>query len=141
MGYGQHIRVILKNQSTKNLVLKNGNLSWGKWYDGDNKDNEVSFPTNKVVQSKGGQTTVSSCGRSDAASGCTGSFEVFDEAGTQVCEVTWNCPWGAKQNDYQVKTQSDRYIVTTDTTNLYGGAIGDRTVSIMENPASQWQAK
>lgn len=137
MERGQYIRVTLINNSTTNLVLQNGNLSWGQWYDGNDKDNEVSFPNGKVLQSKEGQTTVSSCGRSNSPSGTTGSFGVFNEEGTEVCEVTWDCPWGSKTNEYYVKTLSNHYIVSTDTSNLDGRAIGDRTVTIVDNPSTQ----
>merc|ERR1711879_1096303 len=40
----------------------------------------------------GSSEKVSSCGRSDSASGTEGKFDIYD-GDNRVCTVYWSCPW------------------------------------------------
>lgn len=60
-------------------------------------------------------------------------MDIYDENLNYVARVSWDCPWGSKQNAYSVEPKSNRYITQLDTHNLYGGTIGTRTVTIANN--------
>jgi len=129
--YAQWISVKIQNKANGHtLKVSNGFLKWGKWY-GGSKDEEVDAPSGEINYDS--SKTINSCGRSDASSGTEGYFDIYDEKSNHIAHVTWDCPWGSKQNSYQVETKSDRYTIDTDVSNLYGGAIGSRTIKISNN--------
>ena len=45
---------------------------------------------------------ISSCGRSDSASGTEGEFEIYEDGGGKVRHFYWSCPWGSKINTWRI---------------------------------------
>ena len=69
------------------------------------KDHELSTDdfNNKVIAA-GDVLELNACGREDAASGTTGSFDLVDpdNANKLVRSFYWDCPWGSKTNTWTV---------------------------------------
>ncbi|KAF4257052.1 hypothetical protein KXW98_007189 [Aspergillus fumigatus] len=129
--YAQWVTVhLINSMSSETLSIKNASLSWGKWYKDGDKDAEI---TSEDVQQKtappGGSVNVNSCGRSDASSGTTGGFDLYD-GNTKIGRVHWDCPWGSKTNDFDVGERNKNYWVEIGTWNKYGGAIGTVDVEV-----------
>ena len=106
MAYSQWIYMLINNlMASGNLTMKNLNITWlaiifylpentptpplhphrGKCFEWSDKDHEIS--TNKVTEQAAAPSeyiAIASCGRSDAASGTEGSFDLYDED-TKVC--------------------------------------------------------
>lgn len=76
-----------------------------------------------------GSVKVSSCGRSDASSGTTGGFDIYD-GNTKIGYVHWDCPWGDKSNSFGVSDRNKDYPVQVGSWNHYGGAIGTVDIEV-----------
>ncbi|KAM0421012.1 hypothetical protein ACHAPT_011255 [Fusarium lateritium] len=133
MAYAQWVYILIQVQrgmSSKPVTLWNVNLNWGKFYQYDNKDQEVSLDrVQQTTISSGSSAGIASCGRSDAASGTEGSFELWDD-NTKICKVYWDCPWGKKGNTFNVSEVNQDYLVQETGANLDSGAIGNVTLKI-----------
>jgi hypothetical protein len=109
-----------------NATIKNASLSWGKFYLYDDKDHELSPDdvNGQVIESgTEGFNVVSSCGRSDSASGTQGQFDLYD-GDTKVVTLVWDCPWGSKTNSWSQTSQNKKYIVSVTGGSVSSGAIG-----------------
>ncbi|KAG9253585.1 aegerolysin type hemolysin [Emericellopsis atlantica] len=133
MAYAQWVYILLQTQaamSQSNITLQNVHLNWGKFFEYDNKDREVSVDqVQKTSIKPGNQVGIAACGRSDASSGTEGSFEIWDGE-TKICKVYWDCPWGSKTNTFTVSELNDVYSVEARGANLDSGALGNVTVRI-----------
>ncbi|KKC98871.1 MULTISPECIES: aegerolysin family protein [Photobacterium] len=121
-----------------NLQVKNAEHSWGKFYKYDNKDDELSPEevNGQVVEiGQEGFNIVSSCGRSDSASGTQGSFDLFDGS-TKVVTLVWDCPWGSKSNSWSQTGQNRNYVVSVTGGSMNSGAIGVLTVEVIKKHVS-----
>lgn len=117
-----------------NLQIKNSQHSWGKFYKYDNKDNELSPSEVDGQVIEIGQecfNVVSSCGRSDSASGIQGSFDLYD-GDTRVVTLVWNCPWGSKSNSWSQSNQNSKYVVSVTGGSMDSGSIGVLTVEVIK---------
>jgi hypothetical protein len=102
----------------------------GKFYQYDNKDEEVSRDTVQNISiSSGNSAGIASCGRSDSPSGTEGSFELW-VGNTKICKIYWDCPWGSKRNTFTVSEVNDEYLVEATGANIDSGALGNVTVKI-----------
>jgi len=84
---------------------------------------------------------ISSCGRSDSASGTEGSFYICIDGKDdldpdhKVCKIYWDCPWGSKTNTWGASDyDSDKYVVGVCGGSSYGGAIGNLSVVVATIP-------
>jgi hypothetical protein len=123
MAYAQWVIILLKNRSQKSIKIKNVKIDWGKFHkDGKHflstaklriyqfamrltgdKDSEISSGTieGKTID-PGKSYQINSCGRSDAASGTEGSFNLVDDSGHVIRNLYWDCPWGSKTNYWKI---------------------------------------
>ncbi|KAH7902766.1 putative Asp-hemolysin precursor [Hygrophoropsis aurantiaca] len=126
--YKQWVVLTITNSfSSRPLMIKNASLSWGKFHRNGNKDEELSpSEIDKIVIPPGSVQSVSSCGRSDAASGTEGTIDLYDNE-TKVCTLYWNCPWGSPTNNFEVRdvNKAGGYIVSNGPWNVSGGALGN----------------
>jgi hypothetical protein len=130
-GHSQWISIKIENKAKGHTFkIENGYLHWGKWF-GNTKDNSVGPPSGDIAFNA--EKTINSCGREHAWSGTEGSFNIYDEHYNYIAHVTWDCPWGARQNRYQVEMKSNRFKLHANTNHLYDGAIGQRTITITKN--------
>lgn len=89
----------------------------GKFHQNGNKDADITpEAVNAVTVAAGKTTDISSCGKSDAASGTEGTLDLYD-GDTKICTIYWNSPWGSKTNDFWIsgRNTADGYSVS------YGG--------------------
>lgn len=115
------------------VIIKNAKLKWGKFHELGNKDKEVKIDeiNGKVLDynTTDKERIISTCGRSDAASGTEGTFEIYlyDEITkkevTKLSEVTWDCPWGSKTNTFDCSNENNNYMVSHSQYCPYGGAL------------------
>ncbi|PAV01349.1 hypothetical protein CBG25_17190 [Arsenophonus sp. ENCA] len=123
MAYSQWIKM---NISPENFSVKIKNLSigWGKFHNPADKDEEINIENiNNYVVKEGETYIIASCGREDASSGTTGSFDLFDED-IKIGHYSWDCPWGSKKNTSEWNRENNKYIVDVSGANYDGGAIG-----------------
>ncbi|KYK58703.1 Aegerolysin [Drechmeria coniospora] len=128
MAYAQWIIVTIVNaiKPGKDIKVKNAELNWGKFWEGHDKDNEISATgVNSIVVAPGTIEMVKSCGRSDASSGTEGRFDLYDSNDKKICQVSWDCPWGSKSNSFDVHVDdSATYHVMNSSYIARSGAIG-----------------
>ncbi|KAH8127534.1 Aegerolysin-domain-containing protein [Trichoderma asperelloides] len=129
----QWISIRVYNRMRKNDVsFKNAKLAWGKFYSGS-KSNEISAAeVDKIVVSPDATKSADSCGRSGALSGTQGSLDLYDGT-TRICSLSWDCPWGASTNNFQVSNyvpQSSDYSVAVASWNRGPGAIGNVDITV-----------
>lgn len=107
-------------------------LSSGKFYRADNKDEELEpLDIDQIKIPPGGEVDVNSCGRENVASGTEGSFEVYKND-DWVCSLAWDCPCGSKTNSFD-SSFSDDYWITVGPWNTKSGAIGTVKVEFGEH--------
>ncbi|GAA3563392.1 MULTISPECIES: aegerolysin family protein [Marinobacter] len=123
MAYAQWISITIEPKNY-DVTIKNVTSDWGKFYSGS-KDNEVSPEDieGKVIKA-GEKFTISSCGRSDSASGTEGSFDLY-HGSSHVGNYYWDCPWGSKTNTSTWTADNSEYITQVTGGNLDSGAIGN----------------
>ncbi|KAH8911160.1 Asp hemolysin [Coniochaeta sp. PMI_546] len=133
MAYAQWIYMIVQNMMRSgNLTIQGAGTSWGKFYQWDNKDKEISSgDVDNLSAQPSGNLGIASCGREDASSGTEGGYDIYDGT-TKVCHISWDCPWGSKTNTFDVSDINDNYIVQATGANLYGGAIGTVTTKVVK---------
>jgi hypothetical protein len=132
MAYAQWITVKI-NAINSELKIKNATLAWGKFHLCGNKDTEIEVATiNAVVIHAGDSYTVCSCGRSDAASGTEGHFDIYD-GDTRIGNFYWDCPWGKKSNSFLwASAASQAYVTQCEGGNPYAGAIGNMSIKVVK---------
>lgn len=104
----------------------------GKFHKTGNKDAEISASEiNSIVIPPGSSSDVSSCGRSDSPSGTEGTIDLYDGS-TKICTVYWNCPWGSKSNDFQIRDRNSSagYMVSVGDWNRDSGALGTVEIEV-----------
>lgn len=110
--------------------LESNRAKRGKWYKDGDKDAEISSAdVNKKTAPPGGSFNVNSSGRSDASSGTTGGFDIYD-GDTKIAYIHWDCPWGRKQNDFDVDDRNKSYWIEVGKWNRDSGAIGTVDVEV-----------
>lgn len=112
------------------LSVKNAKLQWGKFYANGNKDQEISAAdVDKITVNSGDSATIYTCGRSDAASGTQGSFDLYNGE-VKIGTYSWDCPWGSKTNTSTWTPDSTSYITQQTGGSLDGGALGSITIKV-----------
>ncbi|KAK7029593.1 Aegerolysin Aa-Pri1 [Paramarasmius palmivorus] len=138
MAYAQWVTIIIHNVGNGKCKIKNLGLSWGKLYADGNKDQELSTSqfNNKVI-GPDEKVQINSCGRSDAASGTEGSFDLVDpdDGDRTIRHFYWDCPWGSKSNTWTVSGSNSKWMVEHQGANYYGGGIGTVTVDALKKGA------
>ncbi len=115
------------------MTMKNVVHEWGKFYDGSNKDNEIppSDVDGKTI-TDGNSYTFGACGRSDAAAGTEGSFDIYD-GNTLVASYHWDCPWGSKTNHSDlIMHDEDDYVIQVTGANINSGALGNVAIKVVK---------
>ncbi|KAK6859108.1 aegerolysin type hemolysin [Apiospora arundinis] len=131
MAYGQWVYMVISNQTKSgSLKIKKLNLSCGKLYEWDNKDTgkEVKDVENQIIKPLG-KMGIASCGRSDAAMGTEGSYEIWDGE-DRVCKVNWSCPWSGSNKLTILEVDDSRYAAQSEGANLGSGALGHVTIKV-----------
>ncbi|KAH8832152.1 pleurotolysin A [Flagelloscypha sp. PMI_526] len=134
MAYAQWVIIIIHNVGAKNVKVKNLNPSWGKLHANGNKDKEVPASDYEGhVIGPDEKLQINACGRSDAAEGTTGDFDLVDpNNGDQaVRHFYWDCPWGSKRNTWTVSGSNSKWMIEYQGQNLDSGALGTITVDVM----------
>ncbi|KAH7232772.1 aegerolysin type hemolysin [Fusarium tricinctum] len=131
MAYGQWVYILIQSKiASGNISVKNVNIMWGKFYKYDDKDNEISpQDVGNIVIPSNGSAGIASCGRSDAASGTEGTFDLYD-GDVKICNIYWSDPWGGSTNIFTVSNVNDSYIVQATGATLEGGPLGNVNVRI-----------
>ena len=130
MAYAQWVEINIKPINF-NTTIKNVRADWGKFYSGS-KDNEIDVSKiNNHQISENDSYTISSCGRSDSASGTEGKFDLYD-GNTHIGEYYWDCPWGSKTNISNWNPSSEDYIVQVTGGNLDSGALGNIFLKVVK---------
>lgn len=133
MAYGQWVSYSILADNAE-LTIKNASTSWGKFYAYDNKDQELTpdqINGTKIPSGAGMYNVVSSCGRSDAAAGTQGQFDLYDGT-TKVVTLNWDCPWGGSTNSWSQSGQNTNYMVSVSGGNQQSGAIGTLTCEVFK---------
>ena len=103
-----------------------------------NKDNEVdpSYYNNRVINPYGSME-LDACGRSDAASGTEGHFDLVDTSDNNkvIRSFYWDCPWGSKTNQWVISQANSKWDVYSKGANLDSGALGTITVDVINKSA------
>ncbi|KAE8141504.1 Asp-hemolysin [Aspergillus pseudotamarii] len=121
---------LINRMSSDTLSIKNAILYDGKWYKDGNQDHEISYSdVNEKTAPPDGSVNVNSCGRSNAPSGTTGGFEIYDGE-TKIGNVHWDCPWGNRTNEFGVDEWNENYWVQIGSWSRVGGAIGTVDVEV-----------
>jgi hypothetical protein len=102
MTYKQWISVTVRPIGL-NLIIKDVNLPWGKFYQYPNKDVEVPIEhiRNLVIENKK-SAVISARGASDGPSGTEGQFNIYDNTNpanpVYIGQYKFDCPWGDNMN-------------------------------------------
>ncbi len=120
------------------LIIRNVQLIWGKFYANNNKDNEIPAGAigGKIVKS-GDTYIVYTCGRENTWSGPEGSFDIYDNnKNLQLGNYYWYCPHWSSENTSQWKQNPDQtvtnnYNIIQSGGNLNSGALGKITFNLI----------
>ena len=137
MAYAQWVSYTITCQNF-DAQIKNAKLEWGKFYQWDDKDDEISASEiNKIELNQGTyyNNVISSCGRENATSGTEGSFDMYN-GDTRVATFYWDCPWGSKTNYWEVKNLNEDYYYRPGGGSKDSGAIGTLSYSFVYVPIS-----
>ncbi|KAF4592201.1 hypothetical protein GQ602_002500 [Ophiocordyceps camponoti-floridani] len=134
MAYAQWIILLIANAlPNRDIKVQNARADWGKFWKGNNRDNEMaSWEVNQIVAGPGTTQGVKSCGRSDSASGTAGSLDLYD-GDTRISHIWWNCPWGSKTNEFSALVDDSvrsLYHIDVSEHSLDAGSIGTVVVTI-----------
>ncbi|PPR08275.1 hypothetical protein CVT24_001116 [Panaeolus cyanescens] len=114
MGEGDWVHLAINNKS-RSRTFKIGYIDakYGKFYEGS-ASHEVQPATyvNRQIPPKE-TLDISSCGRSDSATGTEGNVTIVDaESGTEVANIYWDCPWSGSNKFYKTRENTEDYIVS-----------------------------
>lgn len=131
MAYAQYAVFTVKAKEFT-ATLKNFVHEWGKFYDGVDKGNEIEpSALNGTTIAKDSSYTFGACGRDGAASGTTGSFDIYDND-RLLASYHWDCPWGSKTNTSNLAMHVDNYVVQVIGANTDSGALGSITITAVK---------
>lgn len=137
MGYSQWIILnIINSLRTQKIEVNNVNLSYGKFYAVDSKDEEISYSAISDIQILARHSRrIASCGRLNSPTGTEGSIDLY-YAETKICTVYWDCPWsGHNTLDVRHPRSTTGYLCTLGNWNQGGGVVGDVDVTVFgEDP-------
>ncbi|KAI1199288.1 aegerolysin type hemolysin [Nemania serpens] len=86
----------------------------GKFYELGDKGQEISATQiNKIVINADDKAYVCACGRSDSATGTSGTFELYQD-NTFICQINWNCPYIGSNSFHPQKVSSKGGYIVSD---------------------------
>lgn len=143
MSYNQWIEITVVAEDL-GLKVKNAKLKWGKFYQQGDKGVELEAEEiSKITINRGNEVTICACGRSGAASGTEGSFELHDssingdagDAKSLIGTYSWCVPWDTVSYDNiskwtQKGENESNYTTDAKLGNLTPGAIGNVYIMI-----------
>ena len=102
-------------------------------------DKDTEYPVSRYEGNTiepGEQLQLNATGRSDAASGTEGWFNLVDPKANDkvIRHFYWDCPWGSKSNTWNVTENNSKFMVEYSGQNLNSGALGTITVRILNVP-------
>ncbi|KJZ77282.1 hypothetical protein HIM_03603 [Hirsutella minnesotensis 3608] len=135
MTYSQWVTVNVVNLlATPDLSIADAAVEWGKFHENGQPEVELSSAAVEEVKiAPGTMESISSCGREAALSGTFGWFSLYDGA-TQLCTITFDCPWGSKANRVSIGNKSTDHEIILDDYNRYDGPLGDIYVTVAKKP-------
>jgi hypothetical protein len=122
---------LVVRSSNLTITVRDVNLMWGKFHQTNDKDEEIPAAEieGKTVD-KNRQYLISTCGRSHAASGTEGRFNLYDGA-RLVAKIYWDCPWASKTNKFILEPQGgEDYMLESSGASLDAGALGNISIKI-----------
>ena len=135
MAYAQWVEITIVGVPGETLHVRNAQHGWGKFYAAPNKDAELGVDAvNRLTVGPGPTPLVlGACGRSSAASGTQGSFDLYDDAGRQAAHCEWDCPWGRDPNRF-VWNHGPGWSARVSGERVHASAGYDETYSTPDNP-------
>lgn len=128
--YAQWVEITIIAYNT-DCKISGPYLDHGKFYEPGNKNHEIYANQINGTKIKDGERyTIAACGRSNAAVGVQGSFEVvYDEK--IIFKYWFSCPWNTKKNsDKLLNVDRENYIVEKIGGNYHGGALGNIFITV-----------
>ncbi|WP_251861449.1 aegerolysin family protein [Clostridium sp. Marseille-Q2269] len=108
--YKQWVKFHIKAVNEE-LTIQNATLSWGKFYNPDNQNHEISpSKVNETKISKHEIAIIASSGRKDSPSGTQGSFDICDKNKKTLFTIYWDCPWGGL-NSFSYIKHNEKFIM------------------------------
>lgn len=138
MSYGDWVGINIENHSSKELIIGDINIPWGKFYQGNNKDIEISpsslnnqrIPANSSYK-------ISACGRSGSATGTEGSFNLYvynpgdvSMRGDKTFRIYWDVPFSSS-NSFKVERITTNLQCNAPTWSP-SGPLGDLTLVLSD---------
>ncbi|KAL0631329.1 hypothetical protein Q9L58_009808 [Maublancomyces gigas] len=107
MGYAQWIILnIFNNLQNQIIQIKDVELEYGRFHKVTDKDSEISTSEISAMKIFAGHTgSIASSGRVNSPTGTTGSIDLYYDK-TKICTLYWDCPWGSRQNTFEVRDQN-----------------------------------
>ncbi len=101
-----------------------------------NKDDEIPIDqVAKTVIPPRGTYLLASSGRSDAAAGCEGHFDLITEDGTIVAKVNFESPWGTRNVVFHADSPDSGWIASVSGFDPKRSHVGRVTLKIARVPA------
>ncbi|WP_251861448.1 aegerolysin family protein [Clostridium sp. Marseille-Q2269] len=128
--YKQWVKFHIKAVNEE-LTIQNATLSWGKFYNPDNQNHEISAEdVNKTKISKNEIAIIESSGRKDSPSGTEGRFDICDKNKNKLFTIYWDCPWSGS-NKFSYTKFNDNFMIEIYPGNINsGGAIGNVNLNV-----------
>jgi hypothetical protein len=134
MAYAQWATFVIQARGALTITIRDAVLQWGKFYDCQNKDNEVMIDQiNGKTASTGSEAKICTCGRESSPSGTEGSFDLFDGQ-VHIGHLYWDCPWGSKTNTCLFTPASEDYNTQVTGGSFDSGALGVLTIRCVKMP-------
>jgi hypothetical protein len=126
------ISVRIENHSTRNLLVNNPILKYGKFYCNGNTDQEGCAPNYVPVDKGYSKLVMQACGRAYTPSGTEGSIDIQDVVSqVKVARFNWDCPYWSDSNQYFVTELNDIKLLKFATRGgSYRGAIRHVTIIV-----------
>ncbi|WP_281233933.1 aegerolysin family protein [Flavobacterium gelatinilyticum] len=133
MGYAQWIEIKIVSENMT-VQVKNTKRDYGKFYEYGDKNKELSIAAiNSIKIESGTSKRICACGRSGAATGTEGSFELYD-GDTKIGKFYWDCPFWKSSNEISWTQSASETSYKTDKEggNKSSGAIGNVTITCIK---------
>ncbi|KAL3457538.1 aegerolysin type hemolysin [Aspergillus heterothallicus] len=131
--YSDWVDLRVTDDCSAQVAVQNAQVSWGKFYQYNNENNEISpEQVDKTLINPGQYADICACGRQGSASGTTGSIDLMDtSANEKICTLNWNCPYSGS-NDLEVTNTNSNYTVSKPQYSPRG-ALGTVPISVSDS--------
>ncbi|KAH7903151.1 aegerolysin type hemolysin [Hygrophoropsis aurantiaca] len=111
--YGLSVVLDITNSlGSRPIKIQNATILWGKFHRKGDPMYELSpEEIDKIVIPAGSDQSVSSIGRTGAASGVEGTIDLYDDT-TKICTLYWNYPWAGPTDSFEIRDVNKAYNVT-----------------------------